>query len=176
MPVFARTKLVMEEFCLTLRPRMEISYTGPNPQKAYPKILDILLKSIGIPRENIQEKEFKWERAEKGDSFNAKMEAIKEFDKFSYMMLVISIKGTVKPSKEFEKEGKVTVELEGLVRTEYPQDTVWERSFLYEMFRTFYHKIFYKDKREKYLDSCRDWMYLFQSELKSFFNLLPKMV
>ncbi|MEM7821296.1 MAG: hypothetical protein QXX38_00540 [Candidatus Aenigmatarchaeota archaeon] len=176
MPVFARTKLLMEELCLTLRPRIDITYSGPNPQKAYEKLLDVLLNVLKVPRENIQEKVFKWERAPEGETFSSGMEVIKNFDKFSYMQLTISIGGFAKPSKEFGKEGRVSIEIEGVVRTEYPQDTTWERSFLYEIFRTFYHKVFYKEERRRYVEKCREWMFLIESELKSFFAMLPKMV
>ena len=174
MPVFARTKLLMEERCVSLRPRLELSYKGPNPQNAYDKLMDILIHQIKVPRENIQEKEFAWDRSTETEKFTAKFEIIKDFDKFSYMFLEIEMKGSISPSKEFGKEGSVEVVIEGIVRTEYPQDTTWERSFLYEVFRMFYHKVFYQEQRKRYLDNCRDWMLSIQSELKSFFNLLPK--
>lgn len=175
MPVFARTKILIEDTCLTYRPRLEFSYTGPNPQKAYPRLIDILVKEIMIPRENIQEKFFKWDREKPTETFQASFEVFKDFDKFSYMQLEITLKGTVKPSKEFGKEGSITITMQGFVRTEYPQDTAWERSFIYEMFRTLWHKIFYREKRMKYMAQCRDWMLSIQDEMKAFFNLLPKM-
>jgi len=175
MPVFARTKLLMEEFCITYRPRLEFTYTGPNPQKAYPKIIDTILTILRVPRENIQEKEFNWDRSKPEEKFRIVWEVIKDYDKFSYMIMVVTMKGTVKPSK-VGKEGKVMIEIEGVVRTEYPQDTVWQRSFFYEMFRMFYHKVFYQEQRKRYVDSCRDSMLSLQAEIKSFFNLLPKVV
>jgi len=174
MPVFARTKLMMEERCLTYRPRIEFNFSGPNPQKAYERLLEILIKDLQIPRGNVQEKLFKWDRTKPEESFTAEFEAIKDFDKFSYMFLLIKLSGRVKPSKEFGKEGSVSIVMEGMVRTEYPQDTTWERSFLYEMFRTFYHKVFYKDQREKYTQQCRDWMYDIENNMKSFFGILSK--
>lgn len=174
MPVFARTKILIEDHCVTYRPRIEFSYSGPNPQKAYPKLLDILIKDIAIPRENIQEKSFAWDRTGPAETFEAGFEVLKDFDRFSYMQMAIDIKGTIKPSKELEKEGSVKIVLEGVVRTEYPQDTTWERSLIYEMFRTFWHKIFYRDRRVKYIRQCRDWMLTVENEMKSFFNLLPK--
>ncbi len=174
MPVFARTKLVMEEPCITLRPRLEFTYSGPNPQDAYEKLIDIMITVMKVSRENIQEKKFVWERTKIPETFEAGMEVIKEFDKFSYMQLSISMKGSVQPSKEFGKEGSVSIVMEGYVRTEYPQDSMWERSFFYEAFRMFYHKIFYQDQRKKYIDTCRDWMLTLQNELKSFFNILPR--
>lgn len=175
MPVFARTKILIEDHCVTYRPRIEFSYSGQNPQKAYPKLIDILTKDIAIPRENIQEKSFTWDRSGPTESFEASFEVLKNFDKFSYMQMAISMKGSIKPSKELEKEGSVKIVLEGVVRTEYPQDTTWERSFFYEMFRTFWHKVFYRDRRVRYIQQCREWMLTVENEMKSFFNLLPKM-
>ncbi|MBI4010121.1 MAG: hypothetical protein HY361_02925 [Candidatus Aenigmarchaeota archaeon] len=175
MPVFARTKLYMEEYCLThYRPRVELTFTGPNPQNIYPKIMDILTRNVIVPRENIQEKGFRWDRSGATETFSAAIEAVKDFDKFSYMYFTIDITGNIKPSKEFGKEGNVTIIIEGRVVTEYPQDTVWERSFLYEVFRMFYHRVLYQDARYKYLHNCREWMIVMQNEIKSFFNILQK--
>lgn len=174
MPVFARAKLLIEEQCLTYRPKMTFSYTGPNPQKAYKKLLSILVDDINVPRENVQEKGFKWDRTGSEEKFSARFEVIKDFDKFSYLFLSISMSGTVKPSKEFGKEGTVSFTMGGIVRTEYPQDSMWERSFLYEMFRMFYHRTIYHDKTKRHVQDCRDWMLLITNEMKSFFNLLQK--
>lgn len=175
MPVFARSKLLIEEKCLTYRPKMTFSYSGPNPQKSYQKIVDILVKDLSIPRGNLQEKGFQWDRSGKHEKFKVAFEVIKDFDKFTYLYLEIDMDGEVKPSKEFGKEGHVSITMQGTVRTEYPQDTAWERSYIYEMFRTFFHKVFYHDKVKRYVAQCRDWMLYIADEMKSFFNLLQKM-
>ncbi len=174
MPIFARSKLLLEDRCLTYSPKIEFSYSGPNPDKAYPKLIDILTRSLNIPRENIQEKGFKWDRSKPEEKFKASFEIIKDLDKFSYMYLEISMSGTVKPSEDFEKEGSVKFSIGGMIRTEYPQDTLWERSFFYEMFRTLYHKFFYREKRYEWIMECRDEILQIQNELKEFFNLLVK--
>jgi len=135
----------------------------------------VLVDDLKIPRENVQEKAFNWDRNGKTERFSASIEVVKDFDKFSYMDLDIKLSGSVKPSEEFGKEGTVTIVLEGIVRTEYPQDTMWERSFIYEIFRSFYHKVFYQEKRKRWVSQCRDWMLYIQNEMKAFFNLLPKM-
>lgn len=176
MPIFARTKLLMEDHCMTYRPVMVLTYSGPNPQKVYPKILEVIETVMRVPRENIQEKEFNWDRSKPEEKFRILWEVIRDYDKFSYMLLSISASGTVKPSNEFGKEGDVKVEMDGVLRTEYPQDTIWERSFFYEAFRVFYHKVFYHEDRKRHLDACRGDMLTLQAEIKSFFNLLPKMV
>jgi hypothetical protein len=174
MPVFAKTKLMLEERCLTYRPRIEFSYSGPNPDKAYPKLIDILNKNLGVPRENIQEKDFKWDRTKPEEKFSASFEIVKDYDKFSYMYLEVSMSGSLRPSKDFGKEGNIRFVIEGMIRTEYPQDTLWERSFVYEMFRTFYHRMFYDEQRQRWIQECRDSILQIQTELKEFFNLLVK--
>lgn len=174
MPVFARSKLLLEDRCLTMRPKMEFSYSGPNPDKAYPKLMDILTNSLNVPRENIQEKNFKWDRSGPEEKFGASFEIMKDMDKFTYMYIEISMRGSMKPSEKFGKEGSVRFSIGGMIRTEYPQDTLWERSFFYEMMRTLWHKVFYRDRRYKWLLECRDAMLMIQNELKEFFNLLTK--
>lgn len=174
MPTFARSKLLIENMCITYRPRVSFSFSGPNPQNAYKKLLKIIVDDIKIPQQNIQEKFFKWDRSGAAETFTAAWEVVKDFDKFSYMFLEITMDGTVKPSKEFGKEGNVSITMQGIIRTEYPQDTLWERSFLYEIFRSFYHKLLYEDKVKQYVSDCRDWMLFIQNEMKSFFNILQK--
>lgn len=174
MPVFARTKITIEEDCMPPRPRITLNYSGPNPHKAYPKILEILRNNLKVKDENIQEKDFKWDRSSLPEKFSVVIEVIKDFDKFTHMLLLIKVEGNVKPSKEFEYEGSVMVDVDGVIRTEYPQDSIWERSFLYEMLRTFWHKVFYQDQRFKYREQCRDFMLTIQNEMKAFFNIMQK--
>lgn len=174
MPTFARSKLTIENTCITYRPHITFSYSGPNPQRAYKKFLKIVVDDLKIPRQNIMEKFVKWDRAEPVEKFTAMWEIVKDFDKFSYMFLEVSMDGTFKPSKEFEKEGDITISLQGIIRTEYPQDSLWERSFVYEILRSFYHKAFYEDRLKQYVSDCRDWMLYIQNEMKNFFNILQK--
>lgn len=174
MPTFARSKLLIENHCITYRPKVSFTFSGPNPQKAYKKLLKIIVDDINIPRQNIQEKYMKWDRSGATEKFRADWEVVKDFDKFSYMFLEIKMEGHVKPSKEFGKEGDVTITMQGIIRTEYPQDTLWERSFVYEALRSFYHKLFYADRVKQYVSDCRDWILFIQSEMKSFFNVLQK--
>jgi len=52
------------------------------------------------------------------------------------------------------------------LRTEYPQDSVWQKSILYEMLRIFWHKSFYIDQRNKYMEDGRREMARFVEEVK----------
>jgi len=174
MPIFARTKLMIEEDCLQPRPKMIMNYSGPNPQNSYKKLIEMVRTHLKIGPENIQEKEFKWDRSGIPEKFSAAFEIIKDFDKFTHMLLGVSLSGDIKPSKDFGYEGSVTIEIDGVVRTEYPQDTIWQRSLPYEMLRTFWHRVFYQDKRYKYREQCRELMFTLQNEMKGFFNILAK--
>jgi hypothetical protein len=174
MPIFARVKLTIEEDCMLPSPRLVLQYSGPNPQKIYPKILDIMTTNLKFNPENIQEKEFTWNRATVPEKFSAHFEAFKDLDKFSYIFLTVEVEGSVKPSKEFGKEGEARIVIDGVVRTDYPQDTVWEKSLLYEIFRVFYHKVFYVSQIQKFKETCRDMMLTLQNEIKAFLNILPK--
>ena len=148
MPVFARTKLVIEADCLEPRVSIDLRYAGPNPDKIYPKILEILEKVLAIPKDNIQEKEYTWDRSKIPEKFSARIDAIKEFDRFTYMVIEITLRGEVRPSKEFGKEGEAFLNIGGVVRTEYPQDTFFQRSILYQFLMNFYHKVYYQRKFE----------------------------
>jgi len=174
MPIFARTKITIEEDCMLPTPKLTITFSGPNPHKIYPKVMEILKSQMKIKAENIQEKDYSWDRSSTPEKFSAKIEAVKDFDKFTYMLMWIDFSGSIKPSKEFGKEGDLKLNIDGVIRTDYPQDTVWERSIIYEFFRAFYHKIFYQEKRYKYREMCRESMLTIQNEVKSFLNILLK--
>jgi hypothetical protein len=95
-------------------------------------------------------------------------------DKNSYLFIQGGLEGTIIPSEEFGKEGRLTVRITGAVRTEYPQDTFWQRSLIYEFFRVMYHKLIYISLWEKYMAECRETMRYFIEEMKAYLNLLQK--
>lgn len=152
-----------------------LEYSGPNPQYVYEYIRKLFSSLFGITEREIQEREFRWDKIPGGESFHVRFETIKDLDTHTFQDITIEIDGTIHPSKEFGKEGNVRIRFEGKIRTEYPQDTVWQRSLLYEMFRTFYHKVIYQSIRKRYVEECRELLLHFSDEIKSFFNLLPKM-
>ena len=178
MPVYAKTKLVIEDLCFAHTPRekpvIQLTYSGPNPQKIYPKLKEILRKELAVPEHLIEEKEYHWDRSKIPEKFSAKLDVIKEMDNLSYIFIEIEVKGEIKPSKEFGSEGKFTINIDSVLRTEYPQDTIIERSLFYEFFRNIYHKVIYKRKREEYLAQCRELVTRLVTSLKAFFEILPK--
>ncbi len=174
MPVFQRTRILIHDYCLIPRPTATLEYSGPNPQKAYEYIRKLFGSLFLLTEKEIQEREFRWDKIPGGESFHVVWETIRDLDTHTFQDIKMTMDGTVTPSKEFGKEGTLKIAFEGKIRTEYPQDTIWQRSLIYEMFRTFYHKTIYQGIRKKYIEDCRALLLQFSDEMKSFFNLLPK--
>lgn len=176
MPVFARTKLMIHEDCLAPpgAPFVIINYSGPNPQNIYPQIKKLFGTIFKAAESELQERNFFWDRSGAVEKFGVTFDMIRDLDAFSFMQIIVDLSGEAKPSKEFGKEGSATIRIDGRIRTEYPQDTLWQRSLLYEMFRVFYHRVIYEEKRRKYKEQCREMISGFQTHLKSFLNILPK--
>jgi len=175
MPIFARTKMVIQDDCWNVAgPEMKLHYSGLNPHLAYQKIREMFWTVFGVKEaERVQEKEYVWDKKGKKETFKVAWEITKDMDKFSYLYIRVKMNGFAEET-EGGKIGELDVEIDGFLRTEYPQDTIWERNIFYEMARVFWHRVFYQEKRWEYLDVCRSLMMKFRNELKSFFNLLPK--
>jgi hypothetical protein len=178
MPMFARTKMVLQDDCwdIAAQPILTLNYSGPNPHLAYQKIRELFRTVLNVNEaERVQEKEFKWDRKGNKEEFSVSWDVAKDLDRFSYIFFRITMSGSAE-EKEGGREGKLSVSIEGYLRTEYPQDTLWERSIFYEIARMFWHRVIYYDKRREYMDICRKLMSTFVNELKSFFNIMPKLV
>jgi len=177
MPIFARTKLILQDDCFNVsNPELKLDYTGPNPQKVYNKIKDTFHTIFGVKEEErVQETEYSWNREGDKEIFNAKWEIVKDMDKYSYLLFRLKMNGFAQQTKK-GKIGKVKIDINGVVRTEYPQDSFWERSIFYELLRVFWHKTFYHDKRLDYQEQCKNIITTFLNELKSFLNLLPERI
>jgi len=175
MPIFARTKLLIHDDCLTPQaPFTIMEYKGPNPQNLYNKIKELLVSIWRVDPSDIQEREFSWDRSSGVEKFKVRFEATKDLDTFSFFYITVSLSGEAKHSREFGKEGSAKIEFEPWLRTEYPQDTIWQRSLIYEMLRMLWHKLIYQSTRLRYLQECRELSERFAEEIKSFLNALPK--
>lgn len=181
MPIFARTKLVIHEDCLEVpgsplpgKKFLTLEYSGPNPQVAYYYVKKLLSQVTKVPESEIIERDFTWSKEGDTESFSVSFDVIKDMDRFSFIQISVSMKGEIKKSKEMGKEGSLKVNIDGALRTEYPQDTLWQRSLLYEIFRAFYHKFIYEDSRKKYKQECLNLINQIYSSLKQFLNVLPQ--
>ncbi len=170
--VFARAKLVLEENCFEEEPAsVEMKFVGKGVDKLYEKMQTLMKSVFNVPDSDIQETTYNWGKGEKGEKFNVRWWVHKDLDVFSYFFVRFDLRG-----EATGKSGNARVAIRGLLRTEYPQDTVWQRSLFYEMLRTFWHRVFYRQKRELYAEECRHNITLFQKRIKEFFDELNKSI
>ncbi|RLJ07771.1 MAG: hypothetical protein DRP13_03335 [Candidatus Aenigmatarchaeota archaeon] len=168
--VFARTKLMMEDNCFEEDPgRVYIKFVGPGVTKLYSKMYELMKSVFRVSDADIQEVEYAWGKGEKGEKFNIRWWLHKDMDIFSYLYIKFSLTG-----EGTEKKGVAKITIRGLLRTEYPQDTVWQRSLFYELLRTMWHRIFYHKKREEYAEECRHSIILFERKVKEYWEALKK--
>jgi len=173
--VFARSKIMIHDYCLEEKPVvLTLNYTGPNPQLAVKKYIELLKLAFKVKDSDIQEKFFDWDRSGKEERFDIEFELRKDLDKITYIFVQGGLDGVIRPSEEFGKEGRVRVRIRGAIRAEYPQDTFWQKSIVYEFFRVMYHKLIFVGIWEKYMEDCREMLKLFVDEMKAYLNLLQK--
>jgi len=158
--VLARTKMMIQDDLLTPRNKAIIEFEGPNPERFYKELPELMSSVFRVHTGQIQEKAFSWS---KGDPEKFKVDWVidKDLDKFSFLFIQVSLKGTTSA-----KGGKAMVTIDGELRTEYPQDTVWEKSLLYEFMRMAWHQVFYDNKRHEYYKEGRMLIAQFIEELK----------
>ena len=167
MTVFARTKLMMYDVCFKEDPGVvELKFVGPNPAKLYSFCYNMIKSVWRAGDGDIQEETYNWTKSEE-EKFRVRWVLHKDLDKFTYFWVKFTVSGSGN-----EKSGKATVEISPVVVTEYPQDTVWQRSLLYEMLRTFWHRAFYHGKRIDYLVECRDLTAFYAKKIKEYFKQL----
>ena len=158
--VWARTKLMIEDDLLRPLPLVKIKFSGKNPERFYKEIYNLLLVSFRVHEHSVQEKEFHWHKGEP-TKFQIKWELDKDLDKFSYYWIEITLNGEVSKT-----HGKADISVEGALRTEYPQDTLWQNNILYEMLRMLWHSTFYSSKRDEFLREGRLLLSSFVNELR----------
>ncbi len=168
--VFARTKMVLEDKCFEEDPgTIEIRFVGPGVTKLYRKMHELMVSVFSVPLSEIQETRYEWGVAKDKNKFRMRWWLHKDLDINSYLYIRFDLNG-----EGTDEKGNCWVVIKGWLRTEYPQDTVWQRSLPYEMIRTFWHRIFYRQKREEYIEECRHTMILYEKEIKKYMEELRK--
>ena len=168
--VFARTKLMMQDNCFEKDPGdVELRYVGPHVSKLYDFLHHAIKTVFNIPSSAIQEEKYNWGKGET-EKFSVSLLTHKDMDMFSYIYLKAELKADGN-----EKTGNAVIRIKPYMRTEYPQDTVWQRSLFYEMLRTIWHRMFYAKKREEYTEECRHLTYSVQEKLREYFRELREM-
>lgn len=159
--VWARTKLMIHDDLLKPRPVVFLKYQGPHPEKFYQEIPHLIARTFRVHEHSIQEKRYHWSKGEP-QHFKVGWEVNKDMDKFSYYWLDIWIEGTSSKGK-----GVANISVSGALRTEYPQDTFWQKTLPYEFLRMFWHTVFYSAKRDSYMRDGRELISIFVEELKT---------
>ena len=164
--VFARSKMVLEDNCFEEDPgAINIKLIGPNVSKMYTACYELMKAMYHVTDSDIQEVAYNWGKSEKGDKFSITWWIHKDMDLFSYFYTSVKMHG-----QGNDTSGTISLAVKPLLRSEYPQDTVWQRSLFYEMMRTFWHRVFYHKKREEYAEECRHMTLLFQKKFIEHFN------
>ncbi len=162
--VWAATKLVIFDYVYPTYQWVVIEHEGKNIDLIYKKVREALHEIFRIPLDNLQEREFDWKRTEKGEEFRVRWEAIRQLDEFSYIRLEVDLKGFMNQ----QKVGRIRIRYRPALLTEYPQDTFWQQTILYEMLRRLWHVIFYRKKRNEYFQLARELAAQFDAEIKKF--------
>lgn len=158
--VWARNKLVIHDDLLKPRNRFAVEFRGLKPDKFYHAVPKIFMSVFRTDEHHLQEKKISWTHGET-EKFKIVWEGTKELDALSYLLFNIELSGSQSKGK-----GEANVVIEGWLRTEYSQDTIWEKSIFYEMLRIFWHKNFYVSQRNKYMEGGRREMSAFVEEIK----------
>jgi hypothetical protein len=161
--VWARTKLLIWDYIFEPIKDIRVSYTGPRPELFYKKINELIRTVFNVPDAYVQEKTYTWEKGKDSERFEIDWEVNKILDIYSYIVTEISIKGFTANG-----EGKAVIRIKPRLITEYPQDTIWQQNIVYEMFRRFWHNVYYHNKRMEYLHMGKELITSFESSIKHF--------
>ena len=165
--VFARTKLMMQDNCFAKDPGdVTLRYVGPNTPKLYQRFYDIVKSVVNVPDSAVQEERFNWGKGVT-EKFKVSWFVHKDIDQYTYIYFKIKMS-----AEGDEKSGNATVTIKPYLRTEYPQDTLWQRSLIYEFIRTFWHRLFYHNRREEYNEECQHLTRMMQRQLQELFREL----
>jgi hypothetical protein len=167
--VWARTKLLIWDYIFEPVKDIKVSYTGPHPEKFYKKTREIIKTVFNVPDAYVQEKNYNWEKGKDVDKFEIDWEVNKILDTFSYITVELTLRGFSSGG-----EGKAEIRIRPRLITEYPQDTAWQKSIVYEMVRRFWHKRYYHRKRMEYLNFAKELIVSFETSIKNYADSLKE--
>src|SRR3989338_6269538 len=167
--VWARTKLLLWDYVFEPVKDIRISYKGPHPERFYKKLNELIRTIFNVPDAYIQETSYTWEKGKDTERFEVNWEVKKLLDTFSYITIEIDLKGF-----SVNGEGKAAIRLKPRLITEYPQDSLWQQSIVYEMLRRTWHRMYYHHKRMEYLYLGRELIINFERSVKQYMEELRK--
>ncbi|OYT57223.1 MAG: hypothetical protein B6U68_02155 [Candidatus Aenigmarchaeota archaeon ex4484_14] len=161
--VFARTRITIWDQIYRPRKTDTIRYKGPHPERVYYRAYRLIKSVFNVPVGYIQEKLYNWEKEGNKERFSARWQVDKWLDKWTYIDWDIEIKGFSVNGK-----GEVIIGIEPRLVTEYPQDTIFQQSILYEILRRFWHVLFYERKREEFFEFGKALSEEWETKIKNF--------
>ncbi|MEA3229495.1 MAG: hypothetical protein U9P44_01145 [archaeon] len=164
--VFARTKLAIYDDVYDkskYRKFMTLNYSGPEPQKFYNKLRELIVAIYKVPEEHIQEDLYTWEKSGDKQKFKFRWIVTKVFDIYSFAKIEISLSGFVESGK-----GVAHIKYEPQLWSEFPQDTMWQQSLLYQVYWRLWMVFFYQKKRDRYHEFTKKISNQFGDALKQY--------
>ncbi len=145
-------KWVLDDDCLVPASTIRIDFKGTNPFRFYRDIRTVLREVLEIRGKDIWERDFRWDFAVEPRKFFVKVAAKKSFDNWTAAYFELTFQGT-QPS-DLIKEGEMVIFVYSKLRTEAPNDTIWQKSSMYKGMRWLYFRTFYNDARRILLNKC----------------------
>ncbi len=163
MPVFARSKMVMYDNCFPDDPgEVHLKFVVPNAMKVYHRMYELMKTIWRASDKDIQEDSYNYGKGEV-EKVKVRWHMHRDLDRFTYYWVRFDLS-----AEGNEKTGKVGVKVKPVLMTEYPQDTIWQRSLLYEILRTFWGRVFYHNKKREWLEECRDLTSFFLKKMREY--------
>ena len=161
--------ITFEDDCLAPDTQIVIRYKGPNPFKAYQKLVSFMREIWEVEAVAYWEREFRWDASSDPHEFVAKSYVSRGIDAFSRVIIEVFMQG-LQPSDP-NKEGTVEIRIGGRLITRFGGGSIFEdaRNPLYKAFIWFYIKFFYQKQRQYYL---KEWCYNRLQRLKKAYQEL----
>ncbi len=143
---------------------LDYTYEGKNVEKLK-EFLPKLIKTVFNPTT--------WQKKNteiKDNTYSTMWYLFKDLDYYSYLKFDVTLK--------IESEGnhgkaKISIKKPCIV-TEYPQETYWQKTFIYEIIRVGWHNLFYNKKIEGYMEWGWTKFSCFEEKLLSYFDKLKE--
>jgi hypothetical protein len=165
-------KYVLEDDCLTPDRTLRIDFKGHNPFRFYSQIVMILRDILEIRTFHVWQREFRWDFSGEPAKFFYKVIALKPWDNWTKSYFELVFQGT-QPSDP-NKDGELVIFISPKLRTEIPQNTIWQRSQIYKGLRWLYFRMFYNNARRILLGKCIHNTERIVDKLKSIYGMIPE--
>ena len=165
-------KYVLEDDCLTPDRRLRIDYRGPDPFRFYSQIVMLLRDILEIRTMHVWQREFRWDFSADPVKFFYRVISQKKYDAWTNAYIELTFQGT--QPNDSSKDGDLVIFITPKLRTEMPQDTVWQRSQIYKGLRWFYFRTFYSNARRILLGKCIHATERINEKLRSIYNMIPE--